>query len=89
MMTVYEKELATIVEKRFAGLSGGQLLEELINMGVVDYSRCKVLAVREYVASLVKRGHRKVDSMWIAAEKFCCSYEYVRKCIYYYKDINI
>jgi len=88
-MTIYEKELAAAVEKRCGGMSVAALLEQLVAMGVVDYTRCKVLAVREYVASLMRGGNKKIDSMWIASEKFCCSYEYVRKCIYYYKDVNL
>lgn len=87
-MTVYEKHLANMVENRFANLSAGELVEQLVRIGVVDYSRCKVLAVREYVSALVVAGGGKVDSMWVAADKFCCSYEYIRKCMYYYKDVG-
>lgn len=32
---------------------------------------------------------KKVEAMYDAAERFCCSYEYVRKCMYYYKEINL
>lgn len=32
---------------------------------------------------------QKMDAMWKASEKFACSYEYIRKCMYYYKDINL
>ena len=88
-MTVYEKELAQVVGLRCAGMDPAGVLEQLIAMGVVDYTRCKILAIREYVASLMRLGNKKIDSMWIASEKFCCSYEYIRKCIYYYKDVNI
>ena len=88
-MTVYEKELAAIVENRCQGLSASQLLEKLISIGVVDYTRCKALAVREHVAALMREGNKKIDSMWMASERFCCSYEYIRKCIYYYKDVNL
>jgi hypothetical protein len=88
-MTTYQKELAAMVGKYWGALSPERLVEELINIGVVDHSLCKVLAVREFVAEQMRRGGRKVDSMWLAAERFCCSYEYVRKCIYYYKDVNM
>mgnify|MGYP007081677823 FL=1 len=47
------------------------------------------MVVREYVNELVGRGTGKVDAMYMAAEKFCCSYEYVRKCMYYYKEVNL
>ena len=36
----------------------------------------------------MKKGKLKVDVMWEAAERFACSYEYVRKCVYYYRDVN-
>lgn len=88
-MTVYEKELVKLIEKRFASLSPGQITAKLIEMGVVDFSRCKILAVREHVGALVRSGIRKTDAMWEASEKFACTYEYIRKCLYYYKDVNI
>ena len=58
-------------------------------MGVVDYTRCKILAVRNVVDEMVKKGMKKSDAMWSAAEQFACSYEYIRKCMYYYTDVNI
>lgn len=88
-MTTYEKELQRIVEKRFGNLSTGKLVEKLIEMGVIDFFKCKVLSVREYVGGRQKVGVKKNDAMWEAAEKFSCSYEYVRKCMYYYNDVNV
>ena len=88
-MTTYEKELIGLIENNYGTLDTGELMEKLIRMGVVDYSRCKVLAVREYVWELVKGGEKKINAMWMAAERFVCSYEYVRKCIYYYKEVNL
>ena len=58
-------------------------------MGVVDHTRCKVLAIRRWVEEAVRQGSRKVDAMYQAAEEFACSYEYVRKCMYYYTDVNL
>ncbi len=88
-MTTYEKKLADLVEMRYADMSAKELICKLIEIGVVDYSRCKILAVRETVAKLIKNGMKKTDAMWTAAEQFACSYEYVRKCVYYYLDINL
>lgn len=87
--TTYQKHLTSIVEERFGELSHAELLEKLFEMGVVDFSRCKILAIREYVEELVRKGEKKTNAMWIAAEHFICSYEYVRKCMYYYTDVNI
>lgn len=88
-MTIYEKELQRIVETRFGNLKTGELVKKLIEMGVVDFFRCKVLAVREYVEERLRAGTKKCDAMWEASEKFACSYEYVRKCVYYYNDVNV
>ena len=50
---------------------------------------CKVLKIREFVAALQKNGMKKIDAMWMASEQFACTYEYVRKCMYYYTDVNL
>lgn len=87
-LTVYEKQLIESIGRLYPSPDTKSMVEKLINMGVVDTTRCKVLVIREYVDELVKDGSGKVDAMYAAAEKFCCSYEYVRKCMYYYKDVN-
>ena len=88
-LTRYEKELARIVAERYGDFSPARLVEELCRMGVVDHTLCKVLAVRRWVEEAVKGGSGKVEAMWMAAEYFCATYEYVRKCMYYYNDVNI
>ena len=88
-MTRYEKELARIVAERYGELSVAELIAELCRIGVVDHTLCKVLAVRRYVDELMKAGSGKVDAMWLASEHFCATYEYIRKCMYYYTDVNI
>lgn len=88
-MTSYEKELARQLACRYPDLSAERLLAKLMDMGVVDFSRCKILAVRSRVEQLIKQGDKKIDAMWKAAEHFACSYEYVRKCMYYYQDVNL
>lgn len=88
-MTTYERGLLEIIDQHYATLSPRELAKKLIEMGIVDFSRLKVLAVREYVAELVFDGERKINAMWRASEHFACTYEYVRKCIYYYTDVNV
>lgn len=87
-LTKYEKALAQLVAENYGGLPVEQIIERLCLMGVVDHTQCKVLAVRTCVDTLVRGGQGKVDAMWQAAEHFCATYEYVRKCMYYYKDVN-
>lgn len=36
-----------------------ELITKLIEIGVVDATRCKVLSVREYVNSLLQLGYKK------------------------------
>lgn len=88
-MTIYQKELKQQIKELHPDLGYDQLLDLLFEMGVVDHTRCKVLAVRRWVEEAVRQGSRKVDAMYQAAEEFACSYEYVRKCMYYYKDVNL
>ncbi|MDR0907566.1 MAG: hypothetical protein LBM63_03015 [Rikenellaceae bacterium] len=89
MMTKYQKELAREVGRRYGELPTAKLVEELCRIGVVDHTLCKVLAVRRYVEQLVKDGAGKVDAMWAATDHFCATYEYIRKCMYYYTDVNL
>lgn len=88
-MTIYVKELLMMLDKRYGTLSAGEMADKLFEIGVVDHTLCKVLVVREFVAAKVKNGEKKIDAMWNAAEHFCCTYEYIRKCVYYYTDINL
>lgn len=88
-MTTYERQFSKIFEAKFPALSTADILEKLSEIGVIDFTLCKVLAVRSHVDTLVKEGSKKVDAMWCAAELFGCSYEYIRKCMYYYKNVNL
>lgn len=88
-MTIYIKELLAMIDKRYGKLSAIEMADKLFEIGVVDHTLCKVLAVREFVQAKVKKGEKKIDAMWGAAEHFCCTYEYIRKCVYYYTDVNL
>lgn len=88
-MTIYMKELLNKLSNKYGSLSATQLTNKLFEIGVIDHTLCKVLVVRDYVANEVKSGNKKTDAMWCAAERFSCTYEYVRKCVYYYRDINL
>ena len=88
-MTIYQKELMHLLQEKFGQLSTQQLLEKLSEIGVLDYVLCKVLVVREFVAALQRNGVKKIDAMLIASEKFACTYEYIRKCMYYYTDVGL
>lgn len=88
-MTIYQRELKERITQHYPNASSDQLLDLLFEMGVVDPTRCKVLAIRDCVDEMVRQGRGKVDAMYQAADRFACSYEYVRKCMYYYTDVNM
>lgn len=88
-MTIYEKKLSKQLLQRYPQITPEELITKLIEIGVVDATRCKVLSVGEYVNSLLQLGYKKIDAMWKATEIFSCSYEYIRKCMYYYKYVNL
>ena len=81
-LNVYDRQLIAAMQRLYPDEACVEsLVERLIRIGVVDTVRCKVLVIRQYVEERVRSGARK--------DRFCCSYEYVRKCMYYYKEINL
>lgn len=88
-MTIYQRNLQELVNAKFENEKPGDVVEFLFNIGVIDSTLAKVLVIREYVGQLIREGEAKLNAMWKATEIFACTYEYVRKCVYYYKDINI
>ncbi len=88
-MTLYQKRLHDLVQARCAQNSGHDVVDLLFRVGVIDSTLVKVLVIREYVEELLREGETKLNAMWRATEVFACTYEYVRKCIYYYKDVNL
>ena len=53
-MTKNEKELADQLAQRYPELPLPQMIAKLTEIGVIDYSRCKTLSVREYVNALIR-----------------------------------
>jgi hypothetical protein len=87
-MTTYIKQLLEQIDQKYGQLPNDQFVRKLIEIGVIDFRLCRILAVREWVFAEVKAGAKKTDTMWRASEHFGCTYEYVRKCMYYYNDVN-
>ncbi len=87
-MTTYIKQLLVQLQEKYGNLNNDEFVRKLIEIGVIDFRLCKILAVREHVYAAVKAGSKKNDAMWTAAEHFGCTYEYIRKCMYYYTDVN-
>jgi hypothetical protein len=87
-MTIYQKRLHELVAARMPHADGAEIIDRLCRLGVVDTTLLKVLVIRQHVEKLMGEGESKLNAMWRATEIFACTYEYVRKCVYYYKDIN-
>lgn len=85
-LTAYDKMLIEKLCPPQSALTASQLMESLVTRNLLDQRRCRALLVQDFVDDLVKKGSTKIDAMYVAAEKFCCSYENVRKYIYYYKQ---
>lgn len=88
-MSLYQKRLRELVRAHDLCDDGEQIVDMLFKVGVIDNTLVKVLVIREYVDELMRGGETKLNAMWRATEIFACTYEYVRKCVYYYKDINL
>lgn len=88
MLPRHQRLLVDALVERYGGLPPEKLLVKLCETGVIDQTRCKILAVRRRVDELYRRGGPKLDAMSRAAEEFCVTYEYVRKCVYNYRDVN-
>jgi hypothetical protein len=88
-LNIYDRHLIESMVRLLPSPDTAAVVEQLISIGVIDTTRCKILLIREKVEALVKAGGGKIESMHITANEMCCSYEYVRKCMYYNKDINM
>ncbi len=89
ILTRYQKELARMVAEKYGKLTAAQIVAELCRADVIDHTLCKVLVVRRWVENAVRQGDGKNAAMWLAAERFCVTFEYVRRCMYYYTDVNL
>jgi hypothetical protein len=88
-MTTYEKEFLSVFESKYGDADLRKTFELLVSMGLIEPTMCKVAVIRHFVNTQVADGVGKLDAMWNATEHFACTYEYVRRCMYYYRDMNI
>lgn len=89
-LTRYQKELAAILARRYGRIGTAALVEELCRIGVIDHTRCKVLAIRRWVDDRVAiDGIGKIRAMHMAADHFASTFDYIRKCVYHYRDVNV
>ncbi|MDY3978996.1 MAG: hypothetical protein SOZ00_03150 [Tidjanibacter sp.] len=81
--TIYDRALDLAVEERCAGMTPAEMISTLREMNLLDPTRCKAFLAKEMVTALTDGGMTKIEAMYTAAEHFCCSYECIRKYVYY------
>ncbi len=86
MMTVYDKMLIEKLCPEEEEMTPQALMESLLKRNLLDQKRCRALLVRDFVDESVRKGSTKIDAMYEAADRFCCSYDSIRKYVYYYKQ---
>lgn len=59
----------------------------LIEKGVLDHKRCRVLLIKEHYAKLLGAGASKMDALTATAEEFSVAEATVSEAIYRYRDI--
>jgi len=83
IQTIYDRALRRTIACRTAGLTPSEVIETLQSLNLLSPARCKAFLAKERVAELMAEGMTKIDAMFQTAEEFCCSYECIRKYIYY------
>ena len=58
-------------------------INQLVRIGVLSPARARAWVIRQRVEEMYAMGERKTKAMEIVAQQMCCSYEHVRKCVYY------
>lgn len=89
-MTTYVKTLTGQLRERYGEMATEKFIEKIFEIGVIDHRLCKVLAIRRWVEERMRtqKTVTKISVMRAAGDHFGCTYEYVRKCMYYYIDVN-
>ncbi len=81
-MTIQEARALEYLYREFGQGADAVLLRRLLGRELIDMRAAERAAVRARVAELQRRGAKRVDAMYQAAEEFCCSYEKIRSIIY-------
>lgn len=89
MMTCYERRLARHLGLRLGTTDSARVVEYLARRGLLDYRACKIFTVREFLQKLIRGGVSTTEALWQASERFACTYEYARRCLYDYRDMNL
>ena len=88
MITSIERKFVEIYTKKHPNAQENTIFA-LIESKLIDFRTCKIALIRHFVDDCVKKGCGKREAMRLVANDMACSYEYVKKAMYYFNDINI
>lgn len=83
------KQCKQVLKETYHDFTTEEVIDKLIENQLVDCTRVQMACMRKRVMELVEKGNKKIDSMYRVADDFCCSYENVRKAVYYYTDVKL
>ncbi len=74
--------LAEMLTPQTNPMSPQQMIEQLLNLGLLDYREVERLVARREVERLYTAGMGRCDAIALVADRMCCSYEKIRAFIY-------
>lgn len=81
-MTRHDLLLLDLLAGQVNGTTLRQILERLMEQGLLSIRNCERLAILASVETLTAAGMGRCDAFQSTAEEFCCSYEKVRGIFY-------
>ena len=82
----HRERLIGELRRGLRGLTAQQLLDRLLDEGMLDLRRVEEAAIRREVTRRIACGEAKCYAMGETAYDYCCSYEKVRGIIYRQKE---
>ncbi len=81
-MCSYDELMSRTLCDMVAGMSGEEAVAHLMNAGLLNRRSCEREVVKREVARLQGEGLPRCESLIVAAERCCCSYEKARTLFY-------
>ncbi len=81
-MSSYEDFLSRNICCEVTDMSGEEAVAHLLKRGLLNRRSCERLAIKQEVANLQREGLPRCESLIVAAERCCCSYEKARTLFY-------
>lgn len=81
-MTRHEKLLAEVLLREISGLKPQEIVQKLLETGLVNHRICEQMAIRSEVDRQQRLGMARCEALLAAADRFDCSYEKARAAFY-------